>query len=51
MDAAGVVSASYFSTLGVRAAIGRTFLDGEDRTPGTHLVALAAAMILGGTLL
>lgn len=39
---AGVVSASYFSTLGVRAAIGRTFLDGEDRTPGTHLVALVS---------
>ncbi|HEX8184311.1 MAG TPA: ABC transporter permease, partial [Blastocatellia bacterium] len=35
-----MVSASYFPMLGVEAAMGRTFLDEEDKTPGTHPVAL-----------
>jgi predicted permease len=35
-----LVSANYFSLLGVQAAYGRTFLPEEDRTPGTHRVAL-----------
>jgi len=34
------VSASYFSTLGVRAAVGRTFLPEEDRVPGSHPVVV-----------
>ncbi|MCI0390044.1 MAG: ABC transporter permease [Acidobacteria bacterium] len=34
------VSASYFPTLGVNAAVGRTFTPEEDLTPGTHPVAL-----------
>jgi predicted permease len=33
-----VVSANYFDVLGVRAAIGRTFVTSEDRTPGAHPV-------------
>ena len=36
----GEVSASYFPLLGVQAFAGRTFLEEEDRTPGTHPVAL-----------
>ena len=35
-----LVSANYFSLLGVQAAYGRTFLSEEDRTPGTHRVAM-----------
>ena len=35
-----VVSGNYFSTLGVRPAIGRFFAPDEDRTPGTHAVAV-----------
>jgi predicted permease len=35
-----LVSASYFSLLGVQAAQGRTFLPEEDRTPDTHRVAV-----------
>jgi putative ABC transport system permease protein len=35
-----LVSASYFSLLGVQAAHGRTFLPEEDRTPDTHRVAV-----------
>ncbi|HSR53436.1 MAG TPA: ADOP family duplicated permease [Acidobacteriota bacterium] len=34
------VSAGYFPVLGVEAAEGRTFADDEDRTPGSHPVAL-----------
>ena len=34
------VTASYFSTLGVKAAIGRTFQPEEDHTPGAHPVAV-----------
>jgi len=34
------VSAAYFRILGVPAALGRTFLDGEDATPGRHAVAV-----------
>jgi predicted permease len=34
------VSSTYFPTLGVRAAHGRTFLPEDDRTAGTHPVAL-----------
>ena len=37
---AGQVSASYFATLGVAPVAGRTFLSGEDHTPGTHPVAI-----------
>ncbi len=35
-----VVSASYFDTLGVKAAHGRTFTPEEDKTPDTHPVAV-----------
>jgi putative ABC transport system permease protein len=35
-----LVSASYFSLLGVQMAIGRTFLPEEDRTPDTHPVVI-----------
>jgi putative ABC transport system permease protein len=35
-----LVSANYFSLLGVRAIHGRTFLPEEDRTPDTHRVAI-----------
>ncbi len=35
-----IVSGNYFDVLGVKAAIGRTFLSEEDRTPGTHAVAV-----------
>jgi macrolide transport system ATP-binding/permease protein len=34
------VSGNYFDVLGVKAANGRTFLPEEDRTPGTHPVAV-----------
>lgn len=34
------VSGNYFDVLGVRAAIGRTFLPEEDRTPNTHPVVV-----------
>jgi putative ABC transport system permease protein len=33
-----IVTGNYFDVLGVKAAIGRTFLPEEDRTPGTHPV-------------
>src|SRR5262249_41257074 len=35
-----VVSGNYFSVLGVNAALGRTFLPEEDKTPDTHPVAV-----------
>jgi predicted permease len=35
-----LVSGNYFDALGVRAAVGRTFLPEEDRTPGSHPVAV-----------
>src|SRR5262245_15382329 len=35
-----VVSGNYFDVLGVKAFIGRTFLPEEDRTPGSHPVAV-----------
>jgi len=35
-----LVSGNYFSELGVQATLGRTFLPEEDRTPGTHPVAV-----------
>ncbi len=35
-----IVSGNYFSMLGVPAAVGRTFLPEEDRTPGTHPIAV-----------
>ena len=34
------VTGNYFDLLGIRPAIGRTFLPEEDRTPGTHPVAV-----------
>ena len=37
---AEMVSAAYFPALGVRAAVGRTFLPDEDAAPGTHPVVL-----------
>ena len=35
-----IVSGNYFAALGVRPALGRFFLPEEDRTPGTHPVAV-----------
>lgn len=35
-----IASASYFSMLGIGAAMGRTFLPEEDAAPGAHNVAL-----------
>jgi macrolide transport system ATP-binding/permease protein len=35
-----VVSGNYFDVLGVKAALGRTFLPDEDKTPGTHPVVV-----------
>jgi predicted permease len=35
-----IVTGNYFDLLGVKAAIGRTFLPEEDRTPGTHPVVV-----------
>jgi len=37
-----IVSGNYFSVLGVNAALGRTFLPEEDRTPATHPVAVVS---------
>ncbi len=35
-----LASGNYFDVLGIKAALGRTFLPEEDRTPGTHPVAV-----------
>lgn len=35
-----IVSGNFFDVLGVRTALGRTFLPEEDRTPNTHPVAV-----------
>ena len=35
-----IVSGNYFEVLGVKAALGRTFLPEEDRTPNTHPVVV-----------
>jgi macrolide transport system ATP-binding/permease protein len=35
-----VVSGNYFDLLGVKAALGRTFLPDEDKAPGTHPVVV-----------
>ena len=35
-----IATGNYFATLGVEAALGRTFLPEEDRTPGTHPVVV-----------
>ena len=35
-----IVTGNYFEVLGVPAALGRTFLPEEDRTPGSHPVAV-----------
>ena len=37
-----LVSGNYFDTLGVTPALGRAFLPEEDRTPGTHPVAVVS---------
>jgi putative ABC transport system permease protein len=37
---ADIVTGNYFDVLGVRPAAGRAFLPEEDRTPGTHPVAV-----------
>ncbi len=37
-----IVSANYFSLLGVGPGLGRFFLPDEDRTPGTHPVAVVS---------
>ena len=37
-----LVSGSYFSTLGVNAALGRVFTGADDQTPGAHPVAVAS---------
>lgn len=37
-----LVSGSYFSTLGVRAAMGRVFTVNDDQIPGAHPVAVAS---------
>ena len=37
-----LVSGSYFSTLGVEAALGRTFTREEDRIPGAHPIAVTS---------
>jgi predicted permease len=39
---AQLVSGNYFESLGVRAALGRTFLPEEDRTPLTHPVVVVS---------
>ena len=35
-----LVSANYFDALGIKPALGRTFLPEEDRTPGAHPVVV-----------
>jgi predicted permease len=35
-----IVSGNYFEALGVKAAVGRTFLPEEDRTPNTHPIVV-----------
>ncbi|HSK08869.1 MAG TPA: ABC transporter permease [Vicinamibacterales bacterium] len=42
---AATASANYFQTLGIEPVIGRAFLPEEDRTPGTHPVALLSHRI------
>ncbi|HSB09710.1 MAG TPA: ABC transporter permease [Blastocatellia bacterium] len=37
---ADIVTGNFFDVVGVRPAVGRTFLPEEDRTPGTHAVAV-----------
>jgi len=37
-----IVDGNYFDVLGVKAARGRTFLPEEDKTPGTHPVAVVS---------
>jgi predicted permease len=43
--AAELVTGNYFDVLGVRAALGRTFLPEEDRTAGTHPVVVISDML------
>src|SRR5262245_21326459 len=42
MIGARLVSGSYFSVLGVEAALGRAFTDADDQVPGGHPVAVAS---------
>ena len=37
-----IVTGNYFQVLGVKAALGRTFLPEEDRLPGAHAVAVVS---------
>jgi macrolide transport system ATP-binding/permease protein len=45
-----LVSGNYFTTLGISAAQGRTFLPEEDRTPGAHPVAVVSHSFWQGRL-
>jgi predicted permease len=44
------VSGNFFSCLGVKAALGRTFAPEEDRTPGTHPVVVISHAFWQGRL-
>src|SRR5262245_5701548 len=46
----GLVSGDYFATLGVRAAVGRTFTADDDRAPGGHPVVVLSHNFWRGRL-